>query len=69
MGVGPKSQALVDGWFRKEPLVLKIARGTDVMSKHKSALVDQSYLPGGTDDNLAECSDTIVHARHGFEQQ
>lgn len=53
-------RTLVGGRYPDQSLHIKVIRGTDVMSRHESYLVTLCTLPGGTDDNLDECLNSIM---------
>eukprot|EP00956_Cyclotella_meneghiniana_P023350 scaffold45368_cov68-Cyclotella_meneghiniana.AAC.9 len=55
-----KIRSLVSGRPKEEPLTIRIARGSDVMERHESALVDLCIL--GEDAETVECINAI-HAQ------
>jgi len=53
-------RTLVSGRYPDKSLHLRVIRGTDVMARHESHLVTLCTLPGGTDDDLDDCLDSIM---------
>lgn len=53
-------KSFVSGREESEPLILQIARGTDVMEAHEDALVELCMTPGANDDQVEECLTTIM---------
>jgi hypothetical protein len=58
-----KIRSLVSGRLKEQPLTIRIARGSDVMERHESALVDLCII--GEDPNTAECINAI-HSQERF---
>lgn len=49
------SKGLVSATPEDKPLVLTVARGTDVFEKHEEALVELCSSPGGSDKEVEGC--------------
>lgn len=62
-GVGlDRVKSLVGGRDKDKSLVLRVARGTDVMSRHETALVDLCTLPDNLRDPASEkCIDALFN--------
>jgi hypothetical protein len=55
-----KIRSLVSGRLKEQPLTIRVARGSDVMERHESALVDLCIL--GEDPETVECI-TSIHSQ------
>jgi hypothetical protein len=55
----------VTGVPKGEPLSLRVARGTDVLDLHESALVDLCMSPGANDEDIENCVLGIMS--HAYE--
>ena len=54
------SKSLVSGRDESEPLLLRVARGANVMEEHEAALVELCMTPGANDKEVEECVTTIM---------
>lgn len=55
-----KIRSLVGGRLKEDPLTIRIARGSDVLERHESALVDLCIL--GEDKKTVDCI-TAIHSQ------
>lgn len=53
-------RSLVTGREESEPLEIRVARGTNVMELHETALVDLCMMPGVNEKEVEECLLTIM---------
>mmetsp|Transcript_10709 Transcript_10709/g.15109 ORF Transcript_10709/g.15109 Transcript_10709/m.15109 type:complete len:326 (-) Transcript_10709:892-1869(-) len=54
-----KIRSLIAARSKEEPLTVVIARGTDVMEKHESALVDLCILSETSDKDMQQCINVL----------
>lgn len=55
-----KIRSMVGAVIPNDPLQISVARGTDVMARHESALVDLCVLPTGSEQAVDDCV-TAIH--------
>jgi hypothetical protein len=65
VGVGTEQvRSLVTGREESEPLEIRVARGTNVMQLHETALVDLCMMPGVNEKEVEECLLTIMNGHY-----
>jgi hypothetical protein len=62
-------RSLVTGREKRESLELRVARGTNVMELHETALVDLCMSPGVNEKEIEECLSTILSGSYQIEEE